>query len=165
MDTPPIWIPQPKNYHPSSTNNNAANFSRTAVKFEIQLILNLINAFVHRKRAYGRDRRGKRGYTGQTRCTRLWYTPNHVATPVGRPAAENHCAYVSAEAIAYTRKPASRMDLYTRYPRPCTNCNNHYLCSESLGVRRQVHRVGATLVQCRVCQGKQWTGFSTFGLQ
>ena len=25
--------------------------------------------------------------------------------------------------------------------------------------------VGATLVQCRVCQGKQWTGFSALGLQ
>jgi len=25
--------------------------------------------------------------------------------------------------------------------------------------------VGAALVQCRACQGKQWTGFGTLGLQ
>ncbi len=126
MDTPPIWTPQPKNYHPSSTNNNTTNSSRTAVKFEIQLILNLINTFVHRKRAYSRDRRNKRGYTGQTRCTRLQHTPNHIESPVGRPA--NHCVYIPTEAIAYTGKPASRIDPYSRHPRPCTDaCTDPYV--------------------------------------
>jgi len=62
---------QPKYHPPSSKDNNTANSNRTAVKFEIQPILNLTNTFVHRKRAYSRDRRGKRGYTGQTRYTRL----------------------------------------------------------------------------------------------
>ena len=121
MGTPPKWALQPKNYHPSPTNNNAANSSRTAVKFEIQPILNLTNAFVHRKRAYGRDRHGKCGYTGQTRCIRLWYAPNHVVTPVGRPAEKNYYVFVPIEVITYSRKPARRMNPCTRCPWPWTD--------------------------------------------
>ena len=45
------------------------------------------------------------------------------------------------------------------------DCNDHCLCSESQGVRRQVRWGGAALVQCRIYQGKQWTGFNALGLQ
>jgi len=58
------------------------------------------------------------------------------------------------------KKPSSQC-----FPTPVAECNDHCLCSESLGVRRQMRWVGAALVQCRVYQGKQWTGFNAFGLQ
>ena len=113
----------PQTPPPSSKDNNAVNSNRTAVKFEIQPISDLINAFIYRKHACGRNRRGKRGYSGLTRCTRLWHTFDYPTPSIDRPTIENHCAYVPTEVITRTRKPASRMDPYPRRSWPCTDAH------------------------------------------
>src|SRR6266699_5487134 len=90
---------------PFSKDNSAANSSRTAVKCEIQPISDLINAFIHRKHACGRNRRGKRGHSAPTRCMRLRHTFDYLTPPIDRPTVENHCAYVSIEIVTCIRKP------------------------------------------------------------